>query len=303
MSTDASKDTKPESSPTPTPTPSPFPTQVLCSFINSYNGERDTLVAFLTNCENAINLANAAQKELLFKFIFAKLEGKAQIACSNRVFEKFEDLREFLKQNFGERKHYNHLLLDLQSCKQQQGESVTQFALRVESCLTDLQSEVHNSTTLKKDISGRIAMTEDLALHTFILGLHPKISNIVRCRTPKNLNAAVNAAIEEEKIQNFFTKSFTSRMSSHCEADKRGRSYVKNSTPSSSPPYSASMPPRSYGSQKPAMVCAYCKKPGHHISQCRRRAYNNNKFDNTQQNHVEIINNKNESSYEFDLNE
>lgn len=40
---------------------------------------------------------------------------------------------------------------------------------------------------------------EDLALHHFLMGLHPRLS-IVRCRNPGNLNEAINLAISEEKI-------------------------------------------------------------------------------------------------------
>ncbi|XP_073956534.1 uncharacterized protein [Choristoneura fumiferana] len=183
------------------------PIQVLCSFVNVYKGDRETLPAFLTNCQNALDLASENQKVVLLKFIISKLEGKAQIACSNKIFEKFEDLKSFLKQNFGETKHYNHLLLDLQACKQQVNETVAQYALRVETCLTQLQSEIHNSGSYKKEIPGRIAMTEDLALYTFSLGLKPNISNMVRCKSPKNLNSAINIAIEEEKIQNLSFRS------------------------------------------------------------------------------------------------
>lgn len=131
-----------------------FPIQVLCNFISEYKGEKETLPGFLTNCKNALDLASLSQKDLLFKFILSKLGGKAQIACSNKIFTTFDDLKDFLKQNFGERKHYNHLLVDLQAYKQQTSETVAQFALRVETCLTSLQSEIHNSDSLTKELAG-----------------------------------------------------------------------------------------------------------------------------------------------------
>lgn len=94
-----------------------IPTNVLCNFINPYKGDRETLVAFLTNCQNALELASPTQKIVLLKFILSRLEGKAQIASACKVFDDFNQLNTFLMQNFGERKHYNHLLLDLQSCR------------------------------------------------------------------------------------------------------------------------------------------------------------------------------------------
>lgn len=262
----------------------PFPIQTLCAFINPYKGERETLPAFLTNCQNALDLAKGNQKELLLKFIIAKLEGKPQIACSNKIFEKFDDLKNFLRQNFGERKHYNHLLLDLQNCKQLNNETVAQFALRIETCLTALQSEIHNSESLKKELAGRIAMTEDLALFTFTLGLNPRLSTIVRCREPKNLNAAVNVALQEEKIQNLFFQTTKAKSPvckicnkpGHSESEcylKRRQHASNNNTTYSKNPSSNNAAPSS--SQVP--VCSYCKNKGHHISQCRKRQFNENR--------------------------
>ncbi|KAF9797661.1 hypothetical protein SFRURICE_017856 [Spodoptera frugiperda] len=105
-----------------------FPIKVLCDFISPYKGERDTLTAFLTNCQNALDLASPSQTVLR----------QGSDCMSNKIFEDFNQLKCFLKQNFGERKHYNHLF----PCKQLPNETVAQFSLRIESCLTDLQSEL-----------------------------------------------------------------------------------------------------------------------------------------------------------------
>lgn len=259
-----------------------YPMKVLCDFIDTYSGERDTLPAFLTNCKNALDLASESQKELLLKFIVSKLRGKAQIACSNRIFDNYDSLKDFLRQNFGERKHYNHLLLDLQSCKQNTNETVAQYAIRIETCLTNLQAEIHNSHTLKKELPGRIAMTEDLALYTLTIGLHTNISNIVRCRDPQTLNAAVNIAIEEEKILNTQKNTTvhiktkfcnickkTVHLQSECYFNNRGNNTrFQEIVPSSSNKPTNNLPP---------IICRYCKNVAHDISECRKRQFNNSR--------------------------
>lgn len=258
----------------------PFPISVLCNFISPYKGERETLTAFLTNCQNALDLASPSQKSLLTKYILSRMEGKAQIACSNKVFDDFNQLKLFLKQNFGEKKHYNHLLLDLQSCRQQPNESVAQFTLRIEGCLTALQSEIYNSESLKKDLSGRIAMTEDLALFTFSLGLQPRLSNNVRCRNPKSLNDAINMALEEEKLQTLLYKTTNKPKCKIC--GKPGHSDTECYTKQKS-----IGPPRGFPNPRPQTspnhsgshaFCRYCKNKGHDITQCRKRKYNNEKY-------------------------
>lgn len=268
-----------------------FPIAVLCNFINTYKGDRDTLPAFLTNCQNALDLAAENQKGLLLKFIISKLEGKAQIACSNKIFDKFDDLKSVLKQNFGEVKHYNHLLLDLQSCKQQPNETVAQYSLRLESSLTQLQSEIHNSDSYKKDLPGRIAMTEDLALYTFTLGLKPNISNIIRCKSPKYLNSAINMAIEEEKIQNLSHRSTKNKVCGVCHKEGHSDAECFNRVRRERPPLPIQSHQRQFSnipfsptgqhSRNSSIVCRYCKNVGHDISQCRKRQYNNARFSNS----------------------
>lgn len=249
------------------------PLSVILKFIKPFDGSRNKLNPFLTNCDNAISLASTQQEEIIFKFILSQLEDKAESACSIKDFDTWNSLKEFLKNQFGERKHYAHLLTDLQECKQSNNESVNQFSLRIETCLSKLLTEVTISNSKKSELSGRLAAMEELALHTFTLGLHPRLSNIIRCRNPKNLNEAINHAISEEKIQQF--------------------SFRNNNTPMLKPRTPNPAVQRFYQS-RPNLVnpqhqsrdlpfCRYCKKLGHQLENCRLREHNNKRFNNGSQ--------------------
>lgn len=244
----------------------------LFKFIKPFDGTREKLNSFLSNCSNAIELASEPQQEILFKFILSQLEGKAEIACSIKEFSSWDQLRDFLKTQFGERKHYAHLLTDLQECRQGISEPVSQFALRLETCLSKLLTEVTLSNKRKSELSGRVAAMEDLALHTFLLGLKPEISNLVRGKNPLNLNEAINLAIAEEKILNLF--------------NKRNPSMSQRQSPK---PFQISKPPNFNGNPRPqpqiqrpynqsnqGLYCRYCKTQGHTIDTCKKREYNNN---------------------------
>ncbi|CAK1554979.1 unnamed protein product [Leptosia nina] len=178
----------------------------LFKFIKSFDGTREKLNSFLSNCDNATSLASETQKPILFKYILSQLNGKAETACSIKEFDSWDQLNHFLKTQFGETKHYTHLLADLQECRQLNIEPVNQFALRVETCLSKLLTEVTLSNKKKTELLGRTAAMEDLALHTFLLGLKPDISNLVRGKNPSTLNEAINLATSEEKILNLFAK-------------------------------------------------------------------------------------------------
>lgn len=244
---------------------------IILKFIKTYNGDRETLNAFLNNCQNAVELAGPSQQSIVLKYILSQLEGRAELACSIKVFDKWSSLREFLKSQFGERKHYLHLLTDLQDCRQGSNESVTQFSLRVESCLAHLLTEVSMSCARTTELPGRVAAMEDLALHTFILGLNPKISVVVRCQDARNLNEAINMAISEEKILQYSSKHFSN--------------YQSNTPRNNNQPHRISHPGPSntnkfhqHQKRYQPIVCRYCKAPGHSIEQCKKREYNNKRF-------------------------
>lgn len=267
-----------ESQPKPKEMSDKITLSVLTKFIKPYNGDRETLPAFLTNCENAMSLATTEQQPVLCKYIISQLEGKAQVACSLKSFTLWPELKSFLKSTFGEKKHATHLLSDLQHCKQLSDEDVTKFSLRVESILTRIQSDIHYSCKNDKELPGRIAAMEDLALNTFMLGLNPSISTIVRCKNPSHLNEAIQYAIDEEKLYNLsksHSKSFkycsTCNKSGHSSLEcfrnkKRDRdSKIFSNSPS---------PSSSTNFESNPKTCNYCKNIGHTIKECRKLQYN-----------------------------
>lgn len=249
---------------------------VLIKFIGTFDGSREKLTPFLNNCRNAIQLASTSQADILLKYILSRLEGKAETACAIKEFTKWTQLEEFLKTQFGDTKHYAYLLSDLQECKQGRNESVSQYSLRVESCLAKLLTEINISIPTKKkdELSGRVAAMQDLALNVFIIGLQPQLSTVVRCRDPNNLNDAINFATSEEKL---FQAS-----------QRRNVSLPQNSNFQYRP---RQFQPRNVvniqgGPNSNAPICKYCKNIGHTIENCRKRAYNNKRpnFAQNQQN-------------------
>lgn len=267
----------------------------LLKFIKPYDGSREKLNSFLVNCNNAYELASDSQKDTLFKYILCQLEGKAETACSIKEFTNWQQLKEFLKTQFSERKHYAHLLTDLQECKQQPNEPASQYALRIETCLAELLTEISISHGHKsREMIGRTAAMEELALHHFQMGLKPHISNIVRCKSVRSLNDAINIAISEERIQQALSKHNPSQSSSQ---------YSRQDRPNASKP-NFQFARRNQGQQSfsnqsnfkqnfnfnrataqsaQTPFCRYCKTPGHTLEQCRKREFNNNRFRNFDQ--------------------
>lgn len=256
---------------------------VLLKFIKPFDGSRDQLNPFINNCSSAYNLATPDQKHILFKYILSQLQGKAETACSIKEFSNWAQLKDFLTTQFGERKCYAHLLTDLQECKQLANENVTQYSLRLETCLSQLLTEINLLNIKQYELPGRTAAMNDLALHTFILGLQPRISNNVRVQSPKTLNHAINIATSEERILQFMRKTHEPNKfkPSNVSGGFRRPDYQPR------PSYNFEQKPQVFQNKpqvfqnKPQVFpvqCRYCKAPGHTIDNCRKREYNNRRF-------------------------
>lgn len=261
---------------------------ILLKFINKFDGDREKLNPFLNNCRNAVSFASLPQKDILLKYIISQLEGRAESACAIREFENWDQLESFLKSQFGDKKHYAALLSELQDSKQLSSETVNQFALRIETCLSKLLAEINVTipTTKKEELSGRVAAMQDLALFSFITGLNPSISTVVRCRDPDTLNKAINIAVCEEKIYQSSIKRQYQNPGTSRPNIKNNYNYTQR--PSTSRPSNISSVSvngfqrengnRSVNYSSSNVVCRYCKIPGHSIDQCRKREFNNRHF-------------------------
>lgn len=272
--------TKDESETLEIKVPEKIELNVLLKFIKPFDGSREKLNSFISNCQNAYNLADISQKPIIFRYILSQLEGKAQSTCDIREFESFDQFIQFIRNQFGEKKHYSHLLSELQECKQNPSESVSQFALNIETLLSKLITEINisNPTKRKTDLSGRIATIQDIATHTFIMGLHPRISQMVRCRNPESLNSALNFAIAEEKIMSSMTRRFP-------QVTDRPRTQPRREFNTLPPRFQTNPRPQHNQFRRPVntseLICRYCKNIGHSIETCRKRQYNNNLLNNS----------------------
>lgn len=129
------------------------------------------------------------------------------------------------------------LQLELSKLRQNAGESVRNFAHRIESILGLMydQESMYDDTRWATMESAH----SELALAVFIDGLRPELRISVRAARHSDLQEAISMAIQEER---------NLARNGHGLSGSSG--YTKN---------------------KATPFCKRCRVKGHHISQCRRR--------------------------------
>lgn len=264
------------------------PLSILLKFIAPYSGERATLQSFIRNCQNAYDLATVQQRHILFAYICSQLRDKAELAVNNHNINSWPDLKEFLINSYSDKKLYGHLLLELQACKQFNHESITEFTQRLETCTTRILQSARATTRDESELKGKFATINQIALQTFIIGIKNEISLILRSRGVNTLSEAHEIALNEEKTLNFMREN--SKMNKFCVVCKKSNHTSSNCFHNKPPRFSnytnkvntnvktesinqiSSQYPTDYNKN-----CNYCKKKGHVIAECRKRAFVNKK--------------------------
>lgn len=225
---------------------------------------------YVRSCDSAFNLAALSQSEILLTYALNRITGPLSSDVHVKIHNTWPDLKSFLIAKFSQTKTLAHLNLELQAMFQKPNETVTEYFIRVDLCrnkiLEKLTAEIDDQT-----LEGRKITTEETALNVFINGLSSDIGVMLRTRNFANLTNAGNFAVQEDKIR----------------CMNRARQYLFRATPSKqqstpsrtfTPSSQQSTSDRSFVPAQvtnPNRTCNYCKKPGHLIQECRKRAYNN----------------------------
>lgn len=188
-----------------------LPITFLIKFIKEFDGNREQLSSYLSDCNRAFELATVKQKPILLDYTLTRITGKAKSACVNRTFTEWKELKQYLKTMYQDTKHKAQLLCELTTLKQKPGEHLSAFTARVETCLKrtinsitqthDKETTDDETVTQEMILRGKLEMLQDISLNRYTYFTVPEISHALRIRDIKTLNEAIAIAKAELQIQ------------------------------------------------------------------------------------------------------
>lgn len=289
-----------------------FQLTFLCSLIpRSFDGKRSEFHEFITNCNNAVELASESQQKPLFVYIISKLTGSVRSQLQGKTYKSWVELKEILCTFYQDKKHYIQLMEELNTLKQGMSESVGSFHERIDKLTTRLLSSI--SFKNENEHIGKIETIKELALSRFLHHSKPEISRFLRSQQINEISDALCKAIEEERAINICSNEFKSKLSiKYCNFCKRNGHNSKdcfkkpnnnttiNFNQKSNHNHSHKNPNGPSNFPNTDKFCNYCKNRGHLINECRKREYNNKR--KAQQNSRQSPNSNPNSSNQVHLN-
>ena len=99
--------------------------------------EKRDVLAFIANVDTAFEVIDPRNEGILFKFVLTRISGEPRTAIAHRNLENWEELKEFLKNTYTEKRTLDYHANQLFSTKQSKAESI-----RVDTAYSKVRIEI-----------------------------------------------------------------------------------------------------------------------------------------------------------------
>ena len=204
--------------------------------VTPFRGEKGDVLAFIANVDTAFEVIDPRNEGTLFKFVLTRISGEPRTAIAHRNLENWEELREFLKNTYTEKRTLDYHANQPFSTKQNKVEGVSEWIQRVQKLGSKFR-EAALQDCEQDERAGILTLADKLRNICFVQGLYSdRIQTIVRSRNHSSFDDIAETALEEESA--IFSKN---------------ERYKNNNAHSESP------------------KCNNCNKVGHVASRCYLR--------------------------------
>lgn len=226
------------------------------SLIPEFDGNSDNLHRFITICEMFHNEEHTdPQKTLMLQIFKVKLVGRAYDIVRYYTVDTWLELKTALQDKFMTVKSRTQIQSEILSLKQIPKEDIKEYAYRAQKLLA-LYNDSTSSLTAEQAVKDLlVAENKTMVLKAFEDGIRDDYLRLLtKAKGHTDFTISTKFAIENSENNNF------SNLSSCSKCQRKGHtaetcyvSKVKKETPK--------------------LICAYCKTPNHHISECRKRLF------------------------------
>lgn len=247
-----------------------------------FDGTSTELNRFIKNCDVMLESIDKDELPFYVKLIKTRLLGKAFDIINQKTLDSWIDLKAELITQFSDSRSLQFIQLQLLNAKQEKNECIRDFGNRIQGLYSDLISVCERQEG--KDAAKALEKTyQKICLSAFEEGIaSTEIKILIKASQFTTLLVAINKACDHERVSmerctpvalNQLKNPVRSEIIK-CQicfknghlADKCLQRYDTNRLNYATVP--RTFLPNSTSSTFP---CAYCKKPGHHITQCYRK--------------------------------
>ena len=243
--------------------------------VTPFKGEKRDILAFIANVDTAFEVIDPRNEGTLFKFVLTRISGEPRTAIAHRNLETWEELKEFLKNTYTEKRTLDYHANQLFSTKQTKGENVSEWIQRVQKLGSKFR-EAALQDCEQEERAGILTLADKLRNICFIQGLYSdRIQTIVRSRNHASFDEIAETALEEEsaisKNERYKVNNANTEGPKCSNCNKLGhvasRCYLRDRKDTRVNQFSARNENREATRD---ITCYNCQGKGHVAKQCRK---------------------------------
>lgn len=169
--------------------------------VPQFNGDQKLLGIFINAAQNTIDKLKIPDDEVYNSFLFQaiknKLIGPAQAIIATNPSITWEEIKIEINRRFGDQRTENTLTTELLTLTQHRNEKPLNFGERCKDMRDLILSKIAASESPEM-LAYKTTMFNNITLQTFLKGVHPEISHLLRCKSPKTLEEALQMVMEED---------------------------------------------------------------------------------------------------------
>ena len=166
--------------------------------VSPFKGEKQEVLSFIGNVDTAFAVINTNQTDVLYRFVLTRISGQPRTAICHRKIDNWEELKDFLKNSYIEKRTLDFHASQLFKARQGKDEKVTEWIKRIQT----LGSQFREAALLNCSEGARegiLDLSDRLRNICFIQGLaSDRIQTIVRSRNYQNFDEISETALVEE---------------------------------------------------------------------------------------------------------
>lgn len=274
------------------------------SFIPTFSGASRDLHKFITSCDDMYDTASTtAEKRSLLSLIRSKLSAEAYDVFRYNQISGWPELKEILNQTFETKIPRTILQSQLSNCRQNLGESVKDFLQRLHIIFSKLNEATYLYTCDNLLLNSLLRDNENQAVRTMEDGLiDAQLQTLAKVYAVKTFSSLKSYILEHSSrlplnlnINNREHTNFNRNFKSNLRCFKCNKfghiapkctavqNFYTGSSRTDNPQFQTPRPPltKNYPTSANTPECRYCHRVGHSIEECRTRATNNARFNNT----------------------
>jgi hypothetical protein len=166
--------------------------------VSPFSGNKREVLTFVSNVDTAFGCINPENKGRLYQFILTKISGEPRTAISHRNLENWEELKEFLRNTYIEKRTLDFHANQLFTAKQSKSENVSEWIQKIQTLGSRFRESALQNCT-EEEGAGILNLSDKLRNICFIEGLYlDRIQTIVHSRNTETFDDIAETALEEE---------------------------------------------------------------------------------------------------------